>query len=132
MRAYLIDPAAKTVTPIDHSGEPADFKVTIGCDWLDVVFTDGIDLWIDGEGLFAKGEKPNGDPDLTDVPLFGVGAYLWPLAGKAVVMGTDQDGECVGCPISLEELRALVRFGLTEADHIAARPDGKLFQVHGC
>lgn len=106
MRAFLIDPTAKDVTRLDND---KDWPLTAIQQAID---TDAISraplrpgqrggdsVWVDDNGFLSAG-----------APVFFVGEYAMPLAGKGLVLGLDQIGENRGPDISLEELQAVVHF----------------------
>jgi hypothetical protein len=106
MRAFLIDPTAKAVTRLDND---KDWPLTAIQQAID---TDAISraslrpgqrggdsVWVDDNGFLSAG-----------APVFFVGEYAMPLAGKGLVLGLDQIGENRGPEISLEELQAVVQF----------------------
>lgn len=55
---------------------------------------DGSVLFLDDEGLFVEGQT-----------FFILEGYPQPLAGKALVMGTDEEGESMDAPVSLALLK---------------------------
>lgn len=97
MRAYLIDPYAETVSEVQTSGElhssprrdePGIYELLSGpAKAVDCITTIGVDdrdnvLYLDDEGLLASG-----------VPVFHFEGYPTHLAGKALVLGTDAEGD---------------------------------------
>lgn len=102
MKAYLIDPWTRTITAVEYSGDYQEIYQHIGASCFDCArFADNGDgVFIDDEGLLKNGEQS----------FFAIWGYPQPLAGKGLVLGCDADGESVEPQISLEELRARVRF----------------------
>lgn len=95
---FLIDPAARTLTPVDVD-KPRDL---IGCDRITTAyFNDASDVvYVDDEGLL-KGP--------TD--FFLIEGYPQPLAGKGVVVGTDAEGNDISPTVSEGWLRDNLDFG---------------------
>lgn len=103
MRAYLIDPGLKTVTLVDYTGDYKNIYTHIGCDTFDAIqINDNQDtIYVDDEGLL-KGPTS----------FFMVQGRDEPLAGKGLVLGTNEDGDSVEPKLTLEEVTAMVEFGL--------------------
>lgn len=101
MRAILIDPAARTVTEVEHNGDYRDIYRHIECDCFSVVGIDDVDsVFIDDEGLLK--DEPG--------PFFALAGYPQPLAGRGLILGCDEEGETIAARMSLDEARAMVSF----------------------
>ena len=95
MKAFLIDPAAKTVTEVEYSGDWKDIYPLTDCDCFTTVDIDGQNtMFLDDEGLL-KGHRDD---------FFIYGWDCPPLAGKALVLGYDEEGETVAPTVTLEEI----------------------------
>lgn len=96
MKAYLIDPFTRTVSQVEYSGDYQQIYSFIDCDTFTCAdFNDkGDTVFVDDEGLI------NGKPQ----EFFLVDGYPTPLAGKGLVLGTNQEGESVEPSITLSEL----------------------------
>ncbi len=85
-QVYLIDPFAKTVTEtsIDRRIGLKDIYRLMDCRLIDAVrFRDTSDvIYVDDEGLYADDQR-----------FFKVDGVPQPLAGKALYVGTTDDGE---------------------------------------
>ena len=112
MRALLINPKQRTITEIDYDGTPQAMCKLIGCDIFKVVSTlngwlqEGFDtVWISGDEL-DDDKYPNRWFQI------GVGTDMAsdPIAGKALVVGTDKEGENCPAIISRDELTRRVTF----------------------
>ena len=112
MRALLINPKQRTITEIDYDGTPQAMCKLIGCDIFKVVSTlngwlqEGFDtVWISGDEL---------DDDKYPNRWFQIGVgtdkATNPIAGKALVVGTDEAGENCPAIISRDELTRRVTF----------------------
>jgi hypothetical protein len=101
MKAYLIDPYETIVTEVEYSGEYEDIYELIDCETFDCVgFKGFVDtIYIDDEGLYKEDRR-----------FFMVDGYPNPLCGKALVLGTDKDGNSVEPKTSLTDLRGMISF----------------------
>lgn len=102
MEAYLIDPFDKNITKVEYTGDFRNIYQHIGAPLFDcVIINDQGDIvYVDDEGLF----KPN-------QAFFSFrGHRRLPLAGKGLVLGTDEEGESTPPKISLEEVKELIFF----------------------
>jgi len=104
MQAYLIDPVAKEIRPVDFDGDYKSICRLIDCRTFTVVEIEGTGdpadiVFVDDEGLLN-------DPHF----FFMLDSYPQPLAGFGLVLGTDDDGESVSPRITLEELTRRVSY----------------------
>lgn len=100
MRAILIDPAAKSVSIIDHPATLDGLRATIDCEKVEAVgLLPGETLWINEEGLLA--EHPG--------PFFQIAAAT-PMAGRGVVLGSDDRGETVASRLAVDFLFSALDF----------------------
>lgn len=100
MKAYLIDPFAKTITEVEYSGDYRDIYKHIDADLFTTAMFNEFDdtVFVDDEGLFKEGQE-----------FFVVSGYPQPLAGKGLVLGCNMDtGDSVEPSITLEQMKALV------------------------
>jgi hypothetical protein len=98
MKAFLINPFDKTVSEVDYSGDYQDIYKLIDAELFEVVYIDGNNaIYVDEEGLF-KNEQA----------FFQVGYAM--LAGRGLVLGTDDEGESISPAISLKDLAKKVTF----------------------
>lgn len=102
MKAYLITPGSKTVESVDISGIE-DIIDLIGFNTIeaDAIDENGTRLYFDEE-CFIRGNAVNGRFQLDS---------LIPVAGLAVVAGTDKDAEDI-CDVivDIDELRERIKF----------------------
>lgn len=99
-KGYLVDPFDKTITEVEV-GDYKHIQDLIGCSCFTAAYLENGDVaYVDDEGLF-KGP--------TDFILFK--GYPQPLAGKAVVVGTDSEGNDIAPAISLDELKRTTDMG---------------------
>lgn len=105
MKAYLIDPVSNQITEVAYSGDFRQIYEHIKAETFDVVtLHSGDALFVDDEGLC----KPNS--------FFKARGIMQPLAGRALVLGTDEEGGSVEPTMSIEQLRQEIMFlgGLNE------------------
>jgi hypothetical protein len=108
MKGILIDPFAKSITEVDHSGELDDLYRTLECDTVDVVIVSG-NIFAHSEGLYVDdngyGKAEDGKPQA----FFRWGGLPDPIAGKALLLGGEGDKNA-STHIKLEEVQAKVEF----------------------
>lgn len=109
VKAILIDPFECSVTETEHDASnyrdiyrllshptmPVDCMTTAYVPWL----KSGDALFVDDEGLL----KPC-------LRFFLVNGYNQPLAGKGLILGSDDEGETIGAKAKLAKVQANVRF----------------------
>ncbi len=106
MRAILIDPSNKTITEVDYNGDYQHIYALIGANCFDCVRIGDDEehtIYVDDEGLYNgkvqtgmfryAGENP---------------AYL---AGKGLILATDEEGESVAATMALDAVADMVEFG---------------------
>lgn len=100
MKAYLIDPEARTITEVEHDGDYRQIYEFIDADCFDLARLNehGDGIYVDDEGLFTKR------------CFFHVEGYSHPLAGKGLVLGCDEEGNSTAPTITLEWLKERVEF----------------------
>ena len=106
MKAFLIDPYALKVGEVEYSGDYKDIYTLTDCQiFTCLTFNEEEDtLYLDDEGLINDKEKaffrivgtPRGE--------------TYPLVGKALVLGCNEEGDAVEPKITLEKLRKQVQF----------------------
>jgi hypothetical protein len=101
--AYLIDPAARSITTIQTAGTLKHLYALIGCTSIDAVELDEVSadtLYIDDEGFLAD----------TITHYFATSGFAQPFAGKGVVIGTMADGDTTNVAMSLDRLTRNIVF----------------------
>jgi len=108
IRAILIDPFACTVTEIEH--DASDYKnvypllshETMPVRMFQIVRIgdDGDAIFVDEEGLLKPCDR-------------------WFIAGKGVVLGSDDEGETTSAKTSLITVRGLIRFAERQSRGLA-------------
>lgn len=100
MKAILIDPHDETVSTVQYDGNYQSIYKLIGCDTFDVVSLDDTNsLYIDDEGLFRPDQK-----------FFWAKGWPHPLAGKALILGTTEDGDSAETDLSSHTVAAQLHF----------------------
>lgn len=100
MRAILIDPFTQTIEEVDYSGDYKDIYGLIECDLFTTVYlpnTSDDTLFVDDEGLYVENQR-----------FFKIDGFEQPLAGRGLLLGTDEEGESVDCMSTVEEVKAIV------------------------
>ncbi len=107
MRAILIDPSNKTITEVEHQGDFRNIQRLIEADCFDCVRLgtgDEDTIFVDDCGLL------NGKAQ--EVGMFRVeGNNPAYLAGKALILATDREGDSVGTDLTLEHMQTIIAFG---------------------
>jgi len=100
MKAYLIDPVTRTVTEVEYSGDYQQIYKLIDCDTFTCVdLNEHADtVFVDDEGLI------NGKC----TEFFLLRNYHQPLAGKGLVLGTNDEGDSVSPSITLDQLKSQI------------------------
>ncbi len=101
MKAFLIDPFEREITEVDYQGDYHEIYYHIKADlFCTVTVSDlGDTLFLDDEGLFREEQA-----------FFQWIGYGQPLAGRALVLGTDTEGESRDCMISKRDIENSVRW----------------------
>ena len=104
MKAYLIDPEARTVEEHEYDGDWRSIAKALQCRVFDIVrMDDGDGIYVDDEALL------NLDPD-RGAAFFRLAEYPQPLVGRGLVLGSDERGESREPVLTLERVRELVSF----------------------
>jgi hypothetical protein len=105
MKAYLIDPINKIVSVVDYNGDYQTINKLINSQrGFDAVygFRNEDTLYVDDEGLLRK--ENYGFEFTYD------NGHVAPLMGKALVLGTDAEGESVAVKSTLEEVESKIKW----------------------
>jgi len=111
MNAYLIDPKNRTIENVDYSGDFKQIYELLNCRAFDIVrvYENGDVIYVDDEGLFVE-----------DQHFFIHRNYPTPLAGKAIVIGTDEEGEDTAPKTSFEDIENDVKWVGDKVDVMSA------------
>lgn len=104
MRAILIDPFAKSVSQIDIDKKDVlgGLYAAMQCGTIDLVRYGKLDVFVDDEGLMKDGQK-----------FFKLIDGHQPLAGRAVILESDDEGDSIATDVSVADVYAFTMF---EAD----------------
>jgi len=124
-KAIRIDSKNKTITEVEIGDGIQDIYKHVGCDTFTVVnLGGGVDLYVDDEGLLKNAwvDKDTGEKhNMTGIQIQG---YPQVLMGNGLVMGHNEEGESVDCPVSKEQVEAVVT--LVEYDNPDDRPQPQM------
>jgi hypothetical protein len=101
MRGILIDPTNKTVSEID--GDFTNYRKiqeVVGDPFTVIGLGGGETLYLDDEGLLRE----------PIAPLFTWVGYRQPLAGKGLILGTDDNGDTIASIMPLAVVQASIRW----------------------
>ena len=109
MKGILIDPFTRTITERDIARDGLkDIYDSISAECFCCVALDrGDALYCDDEGLYRENQE-----------FFAIGRYPQPIAGRALILGCDPEGNSVTPKVSLDTVRKHVRW-LTPAETVA-------------
>lgn len=105
MKAILIDPFDETVTEVEHNGDYRHIYTLLShpehkVDCFTIVqITQGDAIFVDDEGLLK-------DPK----HFFVWKGYPQPLAGKGLILGTNDEGDSVDVVTTVDEVKKRVSF----------------------
>ena len=104
MKAYIIDPEARSISEVDWDEGYKSIYTRLGCELFDCVEIDPVTMdsvYVDDEGLFKNPTR--------FFQISGPHFISSPLAGKGLVLGYDVNtGESEAPKLSLEAVEALV------------------------
>lgn len=101
MKVFKIDVVQKKVLAIDIEKGLQSIYNELQCRAVECIYpTSGIAIYVDEEGLFL-------DPPLGAFSFMGYGQVI---SGHGIVVGTDDSGDDITPPITLERLTSCVRF----------------------
>lgn len=114
MKAYLIDPVAKTITEVEHEDNykhiytllsgPNAAGAEVAVDLFTVVNIEGDDaIFIDDEGLLKA-----------DQAFFKFADFHQPLAGRGLVLGTNDEGDSTSPKCTIDWLRERISWMTAE------------------
>ena len=123
--AILVDPNARTVTEVPYSGDLAQFREYTGSDSKASApfmnagaggYFDEDDYWVEGEspipGLSFTDSLLMDDDAMfcDDCAFFKTPFHCYPVAGKALIVGTSDEGRNASPEITVEQVRQHITF----------------------
>lgn len=103
IKALLIDPVAKQVAEVVVENNLQAFYHLLQCSVIEAAYPRGLagtdHLYVDEEGLFKPRQR-----------FFHIRGYPQPLAGRALMLGIDAQGESIDVASTFEQVRALIGY----------------------
>lgn len=99
MRAILIDPFTQTIEEVEYSGDYKDIYALIQCELFSTVYCLEDTLFVDDEGLYVKDQR-----------YFKVAGYPQPLAGRGLLLGTNEEGDSVDAKAKLSVIEKVIEW----------------------
>lgn len=98
VRGILIDPETNAVKQVEYNGNVEHLYQLIGCRCVDLVeLKNGDCVFVDDEGLFNA--------------TYGFNIEGVTLAGKGLIIGTNEEGQSTHAKHSVQHISATVRMG---------------------
>jgi len=98
LRAILIDPLLRVISEVNVDNDLQSFYDILNIRSLAMVNIDNTNsLYIDDEGLLNN-----------DNSLFEIASYAQPLAGRALVVAHNEEGETVETTLDIDQIRSMV------------------------
>jgi len=105
VRAILIDAENKTVTEVNIEPTLSEYYRLIKCELIEGCYPKGLApnhfLYVDEEGLYRKKHY------------FKIDGFHTPLAGNALLLAGNEEGEDVDCTMSVAEIGNRVYFAVS-------------------
>jgi Domain of unknown function (DUF3846) len=102
MKAILIDSVTRSVSEVEYNGDYRHIYELIDCDTFTIVRIGHNDvIYVDDEGLLK---------DSPPCDYFMYRGYHQPLAGKGLVLGTNEEGDSVAPIHTLSQIKDRVEF----------------------
>ena len=98
LRAILIDPFLRVISEVNVDNDLQSFYDILNIRSLAIVNIDNTNsLYIDDEGLLKDHNS-----------LFEIASYTVPLAGRALVVAHNEEGETIETTLNIDQIRAMV------------------------
>lgn len=119
MKAILIDPVTRTVTTVEHDGTLDSTYNLLGCSMIEspVRYENGDAMYCDEEAWLNVDENPLAGFKYPD--------YLYGILGKALIVGSNDEGEDDDCKSTVEEIAK----DITWLDDAEMRKQGKEMRI---
>jgi hypothetical protein len=118
-KGIMLDAVAKTITEVEV-GDFRDIQSKVGCDAFGIIdLGAGADYYYDDEGLLKNAYV---DDDGVKHNMHGIQIKGYPqvIMGNALILGHDDMGESVDCPVPVAAVEGVVTF--VEYDNPEDRP----------
>ena len=98
LRAILIDPFLRVISEVNVNNDLQSFYDILDIKTLAIVNIDNTNsLYIDDEGLLKDHNS-----------LFEIASYAVPLAGRALVVAHNEEGETIETTLDIDQIRSMV------------------------
>lgn len=120
MKTIVINPQNHTIMEAEYNGDWKQINSLLSypdqkIDCFDIVRIDDSEtIFVDDNGLINSNGARHGF-------FYVKGEYPVMLAGKGVILATDEDGESIGTSLTVEQVKDMVLFGAPEIDYISER-----------
>lgn len=120
MKTIIIDPQNHTITEAEYHGDYKEIYALLSYEdqevsTFDIVKIDESEtIYVDDGGLINSNGREHGY-------FYVKGKYPTMLAGKGVILATDQDGESIGTNLTIEQVKDMILFGAPEIDSMKGR-----------
>lgn len=115
MRGILIDPTSRTVTEVDHKDDYRDIYRLIEANTFTAIsIEDQHTIYVDDESLLV--DEPG--------PFFKWATYHQPIAGKGLILCTNELGDSKDAELTLEFVQLMVTWPNIEFVGFETIPDG--------
>lgn len=102
MKAILINPQTRTISEVEYNGDFHHIYALIDATCFDCVRIDSKEtIYVDDEGLI------NGKANTVGLFYFK-GGYPVVLAGKGLILSTDDDGDAIATAFTVEQIKERV------------------------
>ena len=101
MKALLIDPYERTIKEVKHAGDLKSLYELLDCSMVEapIDYPNGDTLYCDEEGWVYPREFLAG---------FMFPDWDYPILGKALIVGSDEDGRDVGCLSDVDDFKNII------------------------
>lgn len=115
MNVIIIDPHAKTITEVEHTGGLDSIYHLTKCSCITAVNIDFVNtMYLDDEGLINDSPKA----------FFTLEGHPQPYVNHGMVIGTNDEGDDIATTLTLEEVKRMVTFVTREQAFSLARANG--------
>lgn len=128
--AILLDSQKKTITEVEVGEGIDDIYKHLKCSTFDVVsIQEGVDMFVDDESLLKEAyiDENGNKHNMTGIKIHG---YSQVIMGNGLLMGIDNKGESVNCPVPVSEVESKITF--VEYDNPDDRPQPFMDAIFFC
>jgi len=101
MKVILIDPDQQTVAVCNHDGTLESLYALLDCNSIEapIRYDNNDTLYCDEESWITPKEKLSG---------FMFPNWSYPILGRGLIVGTDDEGEDIGCESSVDDFKDII------------------------